>query len=346
MKANKQTPGLSHIIFSVPLPKKLQWLILGLLILCILYWSLVPLLIRCYANRRNIPLQKEKIHLEEVQCQILLKNHHRNEVNYGGSAIAFLVLDDFASLSTIINNVDTNFADNYTSDLVIFHSNYPLKSAREAIFGCTPRRILLCNIDRIFASYPHGFNPYLEEPTSFKRGKWNYHQMIRFWFKFIFELSVIRNYKYVMRLDDDARLQGKWFNCFEEMERKKAVYFANTDWIDTEVALPGTMKLKDFALHYQNQTGLIERDPKMIKNSFKDDAILGYYNNFEIMKISFFLSPDVRRWVQYIEDTRGIYKYRWGDALLRYLTLAYFAAPGTTLRRADYNLSYCHPCKL
>ncbi|CAF3304200.1 unnamed protein product [Rotaria sp. Silwood2] len=125
-----------------------------------------------------------------------------------------------------------------------------------------------------------------------------------------------------MRLDDDSKILGRWFNVFDEMCRKNAVYFANNVDIDLEDQLPGTMNMQRVTFDYN------------------------YYNNFEISKVEFFRREEVRRWVDAIDSTHGIFKYRWSDAILGYLTLAVFAEQNEVLHKPDYVLPYCHKCRL
>jgi hypothetical protein len=128
------------------------------------------------------------------------------------------------------------------------------------------------------------------------------------------------------------------------MRNKRAVYFANNRDVDFEKSLPGTMKLPYIALKYIIQNNITVKQPQMISDGFADSHILNYFNNFEVMKLEFFRRPNVRQWIEEVDRTNGIFKYRWGDAPLRYITLAMFAEAHEVLHRSQYNLSYCHQC--
>ncbi|CAF4171406.1 unnamed protein product [Adineta steineri] len=54
----------------------------------------------------------------------------------------------------------------------------------------------------------------------------------------------VQEYEYIMRFNNDSKVINTWFNVFDEMRRKRAVYFANNIDIDEEKSQPGTMKLK------------------------------------------------------------------------------------------------------
>lgn len=259
-------------------------------------------------------------------------------------AIVILIGDDYKKLAVRLSSIDERLLDNHKNDIIIFHTGYPFSYDISQVLNSTKRHVVFRNVDHEFSSFPSGFNPYSTNPTWSKRGKWNYHHMIRFWFKLIFELPEIQQYDYIMRLDDDSQLLGIWFNVFTMLNKKNAVYFANNQLIEYENGLPDTMKLKDICLTYKKNTNISLDDPKKFEHTFLKNGIRTYYNNFEIMNTHFFRRTDVRQWIDMIDATHGIYKYRWGDAVLRYLTLMFFAKSEQILHRQTYNLSYCHPC--
>ncbi len=69
-----------------------------------------------------------------------------------------------------------------------------------------------------------------------------------------------------------------------------------------------------------------------------------FWNNIEIVDISFMQRRDVVDFIQAIDESKGIFLYRWGDAPLRYIMLALFAKPIQILHRRQLELGYCHPC--
>jgi hypothetical protein len=76
----------------------------------------------------------------------------------------------------------------------------------------------------------------------------------------------------------------------------------------------------------------------------KTIEIPNYWNNFEIVDLSFMQRKEVVDFIQAIDESRGIFVYRWGDAPLRYIMLAIFAKPTQILHREQLGLAYCHPC--
>lgn len=240
--------------------------------------------------------------------------------------------------------LDLNLSDNFTTPLLIMHSNQPGQDYLRRLAGTTRRQMMFLDINAIFGLFPPGIDTCRTSTSYWRRGKWNYQLMIRFWFKILFEVPLFKQYEYMMRLDDDSQILGVWMNVFDEMRKRRAVYFANNEDVDFEKSLPGTMKLPYLALKYLVLNNLTVKQHDRIRRGFAESHILNYLNNFEVMKLDFFRREDVWKWIEEVDRTNGIFKYRWGDAPLRYITLAMFAEPHEVLHRSQYNLSYYHQC--
>jgi hypothetical protein len=244
----------------------------------------------------------------------------------------------------ILQLLDLNLADNFTTSVLLLYNNGVRKDDLLRLSDSTRRQVLFLDVADAFNLFPIGFDPCSTKTSFYRRGKWNYQLMIRFWFKILFELPQLQEYERIMRLDDDSKLTGRWMNVFDEMRNKNAVYFSNGVDRDFEKSWPGTMKMKQITFKYVKQNNITPKQPKMLHDAFGNNTVLNYYNNFEITKVKFFQRKDVCHWVEFIDSTYGIFKYRWGDAVLRYLTLALFAEQHEILHRNDYNLPYCHAC--
>ncbi|CAF1359573.1 unnamed protein product [Adineta ricciae] len=243
-----------------------------------------------------------------------------------------------------LEQLDVRLADNFATPLLIMHNHHLHENDLICINKTIKREVMFLDISIVFTLFPSNFDSCRTRSSWWRRGKWNYQLMIRFWFKILFELPLFQHYEYIMRLDDDSQILGPWINVFHEMRTKKAVYFANDQDVDLEKSLPGLMKLQYTALKYIILNNITVKQPEMIRDGFGEDYIRNYFNNFEVMRMEFFRRSNVRQWIDEVDYTHGILKYRWGDATLRYITLAMFATSNEILHRQDYNLSYCHKC--
>jgi hypothetical protein len=258
--------------------------------------------------------------------------------------IAILTPKVSSKLIQTLQLLDLNLADSFTTNVLLMYNNEPHKYDLLRLSNSTKRQVLFLDVGNAFNLFPIGFDPCRIKTSFYRRGKWNYQLMIRFWFKILFELPQLQQYEYIMRLDDDSQVTGKWINVFDEMRNKNAVYFSNGVDKDLEELWPGTMKMKQATFEYVKQNNITPKQPEMLRKAFGNNTVLNYYNNFEITNVKFFQHKDVYHWVEFIDSTFGIFKYRWGDAVLRYLTLALFAEKHEVLHRNDYNLPYCHAC--
>ena len=117
--------------------------------------------------------------------------------------------NSYPRLRERILQLDERFDDNRTTDVIIFHTGYPFREDLLPIIQQSRRHVEFVNIDHIFYRFSPSFQPHITDPTWSQRGKWNYHHMCYFWFKQVFELKVIQQYRYMMRLDDDSQIHGK-----------------------------------------------------------------------------------------------------------------------------------------
>ncbi len=119
----------------------------------------------------------------------------------------------YPKLRQRVLELDERLDDNFTTDVIIFHTGYPFREDLLPIIKSSRRQIEFVNIDHIFYKFSPGFQPHIRDPTWSQKGKWNYHHMCYFWFKQVFELKIMQRYRYMMRLDDDSQIQGNFKSC-------------------------------------------------------------------------------------------------------------------------------------
>ena len=120
-----------------------------------------------------------------------------------------LAYDPYPKLRVKISQLDERLKDNCSTDVIVFHTGYPFRGDVTAIFDSTRREVQFVNIDHIFYQFSPDFDPHFRDPTWSQKGKWNYHHMCYFWFKQVFELTLMQRYRYMMRLDDDSQILGQ-----------------------------------------------------------------------------------------------------------------------------------------
>ena len=123
------------------------------------------------------------------------------------------------------------------------------------------------------------------------------------------------------------------------MEAARAVYYANE--VQSEVPSM-TYKLEETAREYVASHRIIPPDTAFWQSFFNQNGTVKlFYNNFEVCDVDFFLRKEVQEMSEWFIESQGIYRHRWGDAPLRYMTLAMFADPSQVLAK---HFAYRHPC--
>jgi hypothetical protein len=169
-------------------------------------------------------------------------------------------------------------------------------------------------------------------PNWSKRGKFSYHNMIRFWIKDLWFHPVLDSYDTVMRLDTDSYIsQEQSINDPLPGLRPGVVYRANTLLFDSEPVIHGYSEFVNKTIaswpHPPRNPAIVRH----IQESLSSANRAPYYNtNFFVGRVDFFRRPDVAELVDRM-CCRGpdffVYRYRWGDHIIQYFLLGMEATP-------------------
>jgi hypothetical protein len=66
-----------------------------------------------------------------------------------------------------------------------------------------------------------------------------------------------------------------------------------------------------------------------------------YYNNFEVMSLAFARSRGVQQLAHHLDRWGGHYRFRWGDAPIRWTQMQFFGTPERTTKLVE--MTYTHP---
>jgi len=176
------------------------------------------------------------------------------------------------------------------------------------------------------------------KPVPYWRNE-KYRMMCRWWLTGFAKYA--KNYAYVMRLDDDSFIEEPLKqDMFRMMEEKKAVYASNLIHTDCGLCCYGMKEFFEPKFRKKGQEALIGElfmpmkiPMKAIQcHTFRSVLTLNnvthvpeelpawspviYYNNFFVMSMDFWRSPEVQTLVDEIDQNGSIFYYRWGDAPL------------------------------
>ena len=168
-----------------------------------------------------------------------------------------------------------------------------------------------------------------------------YLSMIEFFFVSIRRYPALRHARYIMRLDGDGYLVSRLPNLFQIMETLPQVsYVALADNYDCGRIV---FQLGSFAsafAHRHNRTGAVSH---LLRYDRHLRCVFGFYNNFEVINVdAFSRSPLLRKWEREVVNSRGIFHYRWGDAVLRRLGIEIAGLRYLYLDEIAPESQYCH----
>lgn len=78
-----------------------------------------------------------------------------------------------------VRQLDAALKDDRKADLVIFHGDFPTSTVARQLLNMSSRNVELHHADQLMWSFPHRFDPYMEDPNWQRRSKWGYHQVKR-----------------------------------------------------------------------------------------------------------------------------------------------------------------------
>ena len=220
-----------------------------------------------------------------------------------------------------LNNLINFYLNDYPCDVICFHEKdfckYEIANLTKTfkinlIFQEISFEIPNYNTD-ILAEIPEYFpHPQDSNHIGFSMG---YRHMCRFFTGEIFKQNILKDYKYIWRLDTDSFILDKIkSDVFLDMNKNNSIY----GYINIQHDHPAVIKdLWEISEKYFKK---INKD-KIFNNEKEFHYRRVFYTNFEIFNLEWFNSSEYQLFYKYLDETAGIYKYRWGDHIIRYIAL-------------------------
>ena len=153
-----------------------------------------------------------------------------------------------------------------------------------------------------------------EDKCDFSLG---YRHMCQFFFSELREY--IKEYDWYMRLDDDSFINSKInYNIFEYLENNNKVYGYVAEIPEWPPVVVG---VDEFFLKIVENCKL---KPYFLDRLIEDKKynLRNFYNNIEVVKLSYFENNEVKLLTKLVNESGNIYRWRWGDSLLRTFLLS------------------------
>lgn len=167
----------------------------------------------------------------------------------------------------------------------------------------------------------------------------SYRLMCKFFSGEIFKILKLYNYTHYLRLDTDSRFTEPVKEIFTDFVAGDMSYGYLTILNEPpEVAL----LLMDEIKEYINKNNIDSQ--KFILKDHSVQLNFCYYNNFEMVKICEFTTDKYLNLYNYLDETNGFVKYRWGDSLFRFMYVNLFIPQNKIYYFA--NIGYYHKFNL
>jgi len=153
-----------------------------------------------------------------------------------------------------------------------------------------------------------------------------YRSMCRFYSGDIFTNPALDEYDYIWRIDSDAQyICPIDYDVFDFMKHNEFVY----GWTILMYEEPriSADTLWKATLEYIKMKGIMPADLDAITTLYGSYDRCHYWNNFEVLDLSFFRSPAYQDYYNFLDKRGGFYLYRWGDALVRTIALHMLVPP-------------------
>jgi hypothetical protein len=216
-----------------------------------------------------------------------------------------------------------NFNRRFGYPVIIFHEGNILPEHQRVMSRLTPNLSFVDLSGKAFVTPSH-------LPAEY-RIEIGYKHMCRFYAMQIYDF--VREFDYILRLDDDSFLESPiQYDLFGYMAQQEFVY--------------GYVHKED---EYHQETvatlprftqGYIQKHGIDIKCSLSDIDVLYYYSNFTITQVAFWHQEKVQDYLRAVDESMGIYQFRWGDALLQTLALKMFCDPNQLHYFQDFRYSH------
>ena len=235
------------------------------------------------------------------------------------AAIIYLVgpeLQDRIDLKLSLASLDKSFKNQFHYPVILFHENLDEAMVEEIQKSASSK----LQFEKIVFQIPD-FLQKEEIPEKYNGFTIGYRHMCRFFAGIAVKHPVLKEYDWYWRLDTDSFLLGEIsYDVFSFMEQHGKEYGYMIITKENPEVMRGFWEL--------TKTYIAEHN---IKSTFLDKFLVNgdwdrtYYNpNFEIIKLDFWRSPAYRDYFNFIDHSGGIYKYRWGDAIIHSLAIAMF----------------------
>lgn len=275
----------------------------------------------CYGIYYSFTIFNEKFENSKNAIVVLTRGYDNNEKYNTLIARNNSLYDKYYNLLNDKNHCD----------VIIFHEGNISEEQQKYIQSKTPELpLIFTKVDFQNKVVNHANCPNTETSESFPIG---YKNMCYFWS--ILFLEYLKDYNYIIRVDEDCTLEVIDQNLIENY-KKDNIMFASARLEEALDDISVTTGMKELFRNYMEKNNIT---PKI------EEAVVPY-TNFMVVNVPYFRNNEnVQKILQEIDKSECIFSNRWGDApiwgsILRYLVdkNLYKEETGVTYFHGSHNI--------
>eukprot|EP00924_Labyrinthula_sp_SR-Ha-C_P016018 snap_masked-scaffold_4-processed-gene-16.16-mRNA-1 protein AED:1.00 eAED:1.00 QI:0/0/0/0/1/1/4/0/1358 len=283
----------------------------------------------------------------------------RMDVKRTSSAIVYLAqkqhssykTNSFQNLVLSLKFLYKNFNNKFNYDVLIFHSGDFIAEDRLYLIkeiGLDEEHAKSLNIVRLsgkFWELPGIFDTSKLDPERWTDDSFSvgYRHMCRWYAGLIFEFMGKLGYEYIMRFDEDSFLLSPVeYDIFDFMKKRQLDYGFRNDIFEPCCDLQVRRNLiADFRKTYEDKFGKLPGFYQKLQQSLGNDSLnYGYYNNFFVSRVQFWLQPNVRALFNFFDWSGAFYLYRENDLTVQALSVQMFLPESKVYKFTDFTYQH------
>ncbi|PVU93030.1 hypothetical protein BB561_003490 [Smittium simulii] len=238
--------------------------------------------------------------------------------------------EDAETLRITIKQLDDRFNKNYAYPYILLNDEDFSLSFKKNIMTATKAPVYFGKIDKNMWGYSKGIDIkklkkdiYQKKFDYFHGDSISYRMMSRFYSNFIHQHPLLRNLDYFWRFRNDVKYFCDLdFDPFLRMKTRGYKYgwvISPTEFAETVTTLWNTTA----TWILKNPTLLPEQSfAKWVISDNNDYNLCHFWSNFEIVDLNFLRSKAYQSYVDTLDNARGYFYERWGDAPVRSIAAA------------------------
>ena len=260
--------------------------------------------------------------------------HHST---YGNQTDGKRPITGSTKLNRSLETLYTNYANRFPCDVIVFYGEDDVPGPSNNLLVEIRRNrpgLQIIQLNGSWWSLPHGLRA--ADKNSWRQSGYSigYRHMMEWYAVRIWPFLTRLGYTHVMRMDDDSYLHSKiGYNMFDYMRSTGKRYAFRQPVIEGNVGI-GFFPLVD---NWLKTTSIVEN--RALEN-YKKNKGLGFYNNFFIADISFFMSPPASELLDIIDRSKLVYEQRCNDLIIQSVLVRLLMPPEQVVWLRDFTYEH------